>query len=524
MADIKTRNIIKKTIKSIDKSVIATEKFKSTIVKAKEKTESTINSDSNVNEDVSNRLTSSTNQTLNENVYQINKIGKNSLNKTKENFIGLKIKLKNSKDNKIIKESKKIASNNFVSSNIKNSKVVIKTNNEVLKKTEKISKESVKKSKRILNFAKNTAKLTIKNVKDSLDTSIKAIRSIVIGTKALISAIIAGGWVVIIFIILICLIGLFCSSVFGIFFSSEKMKDGDVTISLVIKDLNNEFAKKISDIQKNNVYDDYVINSNRSEWKDVLALYAVKVTNGNNNIDVITMDNNKIATLKEIFWQMNEIKVSVNDEMVNEETTDENGNIEINEVQKKILHIDITSKTVEKMADIYDFNSYQRKQLNELLNDKYSKLWSSVIYGNLVGNSDIVSIANSQLGNIGGEIYWRWYGFNSRVEWCAIFVSWAAEQTGYIESGIVPKFSSCSSGVQWFKMLGLWKDKAYIPKSGDIIFFDWEQDANVDHVGIVEKVEGDKVFTIEGNSLDECRRNEYDLNSNVIFGYGTPSY
>ena len=222
MTDIKTRNIIKKTIKSIDKSVIATEKFKSTIVKAKEKTEKTINSDNNVNEDVSNRLTSSTNHILNENVYQINKIGKNSLNKTKENFIDLKIKLKNSKDNKIIKESKKIASNNFVSSNIKNSKVVIKTNNEVLKKTEKISKESVKKSKRILNFAKNTAKLTIKNVKDTLNTSIKAIRSIVIGTKALISAIIAGGWVAIIFIILICLIGLFCSSVFGIFFSSEK--------------------------------------------------------------------------------------------------------------------------------------------------------------------------------------------------------------------------------------------------------------------------------------------------------------
>ncbi|MDD3264128.1 MAG: CHAP domain-containing protein, partial [Candidatus Nanoarchaeia archaeon] len=231
-----------------------------------------------------------------------------------------------------------------------------------------------------------------------------------------------------------------------------------------------------------------------------------------------------ISTLKEIFWQMNEIQIALNDEMVNEESTDENGNIKINEVQKKILHIDITSKTVEEMADIYNFNSYQRKQLNELLNDKYSKLWSSVIYGNLVGNSDIVSTANSQLGNIGGEIYWRWYGFNSRVEWCAIFVSWVAEQTGYIESGILPKFSSCNNGVQWFKMLNLWKDNAYIPKSGDIIFFDWEQDNIVDHVGIVEKVENNEIFTIEGNSLDECRRNEYDLNSKVIFGYGTPSY
>lgn len=97
---------------------------------------------------------------------------------------------------------------------------------------------------------------------------------------------------------------------------------------------------------------------------------------------------------------------------------------------------------------------------------------------------------------------------------------------GYIEAGIIPKFSSCQSeGIAWFKACGLWKDRNYVAKSGDIIFFDWENDGHSDHVGIVEKVENGKVYTIEGNSSgDTCRQREYAVNSGVIVGYGTPMY
>ena len=144
-------------------------------------------------------------------------------------------------------------------------------------------------------------------------------------------------------------------------------------------------------------------------------------------------------------------------------------------------------------------------------------------------NRQIVDVARSQLGNVGGEPYWSWYGFPSRVEWCACFVSWCADQCGYIDSGIIPCFSGCSQGVNWFKVRNLWLDGSATPTSGMIIFFDWvdddgTQDGNSDHVGIVEKVENGRVYTIEGNSGDACQQNSYPIGYFEILGYGTPKY
>ena len=133
---------------------------------------------------------------------------------------------------------------------------------------------------------------------------------------------------------------------------------------------------------------------------------------------------------------------------------------------------------------------------------------------------------NSKWEINGGQPYWSWYGFKSRVEWCACFVSWCANECGYIEKGIIPKFSSCQQeGITWFKTCGLWKDNQFIPNTGDIIFFDWEDDGHADHVGIVENVENNIIHTIEGNSNeDTCREKQYNIGSNVIVGYGTPMY
>lgn len=125
-----------------------------------------------------------------------------------------------------------------------------------------------------------------------------------------------------------------------------------------------------------------------------------------------------------------------------------------------------------------------------------------------------------QLDNQGGQPYWSWYGFNSRVEWCACFVSWCADQCGYIESGLVPKFAGCVDGANWFKSNRKWQDRTYEPKAGDIIFFDWEGDGTTDHVGIVEKCENGTVYTVEGNSGDACKQRQYTVGSSNIYGYG----
>ena len=139
------------------------------------------------------------------------------------------------------------------------------------------------------------------------------------------------------------------------------------------------------------------------------------------------------------------------------------------------------------------------------------------------GGDAIVDVALSQVGNVGGEPYWSWYGFTNHVEWCACFVSWCADQCGYLDSGVYPKFSGCVMGMQWFQQRGLWLDGSMEPSPGMLIFFDWAtQDGVPDHVGIVEKVENGMVYTVEGNSSDMCRQKRYSLDSSVILGYGEP--
>ena len=141
------------------------------------------------------------------------------------------------------------------------------------------------------------------------------------------------------------------------------------------------------------------------------------------------------------------------------------------------------------------------------------------------GNEDIVKVALEQVGNQGGEKFWRWYGFDSRIAWCACFVSWCADQCGYIEDGIIPKFAACTSqGMPWFIERGQWEDRNIEPLPGYIIFFDWDNTNNADHVGIVEKCEDGIVYTIEGNSGDVCCRRSYPVGSTEIRGYGIPNY
>ena len=142
----------------------------------------------------------------------------------------------------------------------------------------------------------------------------------------------------------------------------------------------------------------------------------------------------------------------------------------------------------------------------------------------------IVEVARSQIGNIGGEPYWSWYGFTERVDWCACFVSWCANQCGYIEAGVIPKFSGCEWGVYWFRQHDQWAGRNITPTPGMIIFFDWEDeeggglDGGADHVGIVERVENGRVYTIEGNTADSCRERSYSLGHFEILGYGVPSH
>lgn len=348
--------------------------------------------------------------------------------------------------------------------------------------------------------------------------------------KALAAAIAAGGWVAVVVIVVICLIALIVGSCFGIFFSSEDT-GSEKTMRQVIQEINLDYQNELDAIKASVEYDALEMSGSRAVWPEVLSIYAVKTTSDPDNPqEVATITPEKKQLLKDLFWEMNEIthRTETKTETVIVETDDGNGNILEEETRETIttIYITVSHKTADEMAAQYGFNEDQMQQLAELLAQD-SSMWAAVLYGIYGVDDQIVAVALSQVGNVGGEPYWSWYGFGSRVEWCACFVSWCANECGYIDTGVIPKFAGCVNGVQWFRERGQWADNAMEPSPGMIIFFDWDnrggsgsQDGAADHAGIVQKVENGIIYAVEGNSGNLCRVNRYPVGQYEIMGYG----
>ena len=380
MTDIKKKEEIKRTIKTFNKSVVATQKTKDNIVNVKNKSETATNTEEkNANEYATNKINRA-GRVVVDNYGKIKQKGNQSLKNTKDNFIKTKAKIKNIKT--------KLSEKRKIKDTIKG----IKTGKQLANNTRMITKESVKGTQKAMKISKESIKKTYQGVKFTLKATISSVKAIIAASKALIGAIIAGGWVVIVIIIVICLVGLLCSSIFGIFFSGEKLSSNSMTMRDAITECNQEFSDKLESIQESNPHDDYVLDGSMASWKDVLLVYTIKLSNGTNEQEVITMDNNKKNILKDIFWSMNDITSEVKDEIVIEQGV--NDQEMPKEVEKKVLHIKIISKTAEEMKTKYNFNSNQLKQYNELASGNYAMLWNNVIYG--IDSSEYIS--------------WRQYG------------------------------------------------------------------------------------------------------------------
>ena len=411
-------------------------------------------------------------------------------------------------------------------------KTTIKTAEATAKAAQKSAQAAARAEKVAIQTTRASAKVAAVTAKAVAKAVVMAVKATIAAVKSLISALAAGGGVAGIAIVVICLVGLLVGSVFGIFFSGEDSGSGQ-TMQTAVREINTEYEDKLTEIRTGNPHDILEMSGSRAVWREVLAVYAVKTTTDPDNPqDVASMDDGKKALLKEIFWAMHTVSYTtvVETRDIATETDDGNGNSvdTSTPTEVAVLYITVTHRTADEMADNYGFTAEQRVQLAELLDGEYQNLWGAVLYGIGTGDGQIVEVALAQLGN-SGDIYWGWYGFNSRVEWCACFVSWCANECGYIEAGIIPKFSSCSRGVEWFQNHGQWQDNTYVPRPGDIIFFDWDkqnkgQDGVSDHVGIVEKVENGYVYTVEGNSSDRCRENRYTVENYQIIGYGTSAY
>ena len=329
----------------------------------------------------------------------------------------------------------------------------------------------------------------------------------------------AGGGAVVTVVLVLCMVGALLLSPLGVLFSGEA--SGSSALSDAIQEINQKFDAKLEELKSASTYDELSLSVTRAPWREVLAVYAVKtISDPANGQEVVTMNDEKKELLKQVFWDMNELSSFTS-------TVPGEGD----EADTTTLYITVVAKTTDEMADLYGFTASQRQQLAELLSDEHRELWSAAL-GFGTGDGEIVAVALSQVGNIGGQPYWSWYGFSYRVDWCAIFVSWCADQCGYIDTGVMPKFAGCVQGSQWFKDRGRWQDHSYTPNAGDVIFFDWDnpggfsgpQDGVPDHVGIVERVENGRVYTVEGNSGDKCVQRSYPVGYYEIWGYGCPIY
>lgn len=273
----------------------------------------------------------------------------------------------------------------------------IKAAQRSVKTAEHTAKAAVKTSQVVAKTAVKTAQASQRAVQAaravavSAKTAVKAmiatVKAIIAAVKGLITLIAAGGWVAVIIILVICLAGLLLGSGFGIFFSNESSGEDTPVMTEVVSQLNEEFTAEIERIQGENPHDTLEMPDNITvigNWRDILAVYAVKVAaDPENGMEVATLDDKKVGLLRDIFWDMNKINYWI-ETIEHQETvtsTDKDGNEteETVTTTETILHINVNSKSYSEMIAEYGFNVQQVKMLNELMQDEYQQLFMRLI-------------------------------------------------------------------------------------------------------------------------------------------------
>ncbi|RNC62919.1 MAG: hypothetical protein AWM53_01845 [Candidatus Dichloromethanomonas elyunquensis] len=236
--------------------------------------------------------------------------------------------------------------------------------------------KAAQSSQRAAQAARAAARAATASAKAAAKTMAVTIKAIIATLKSLIAIIAAGGWAAVVVILLICLVGLMSSSVFGVFFSNEDTGKNTPVMSEAVSRLNGELTAKLEQIEKENPHDTLALSNNGSSnmvsnWRDILAVYAVKVAaDPEKGMQVATLDNTKAGILRDIFWDMNKIDYWLETvEHTDGKTTS----------TETVLHIRVTAKSYSDMMAQYHFDPQQVGMLNELVQDKYNQLFMRLI-------------------------------------------------------------------------------------------------------------------------------------------------
>lgn len=350
-----------------------------------------------------------------------------------------------------------------------------------------------------------------------------AVKAVIAATKALVSAILAGGWIVVLILVIVILFGALFSMVGGSNSSTVAPVSAEVE---AYEPLIRQYARQHGIEEYVELIKAVMMQESGGQGTDPMQAsecgYNTRYSNTPNGItdpeySIDVGIQNLAACLREAGVEspvdMNHIKLALQGYNYG------NGYISWAKENYGGYTYANAVEFSEMMAERNGWSSYGDKEY-------VSHVLRYYVFGRIptgTGSQAIVQVALTQEGN-GGDTYWSWYGFSSREEWCACFVSWCADQCGYIEAGVIPKFSLCSAGMEWFESRGQFMDGSYVPASGDLVFFDWKNDGSIDHVGIVESVVDGTIYTIEGNSGDKVARRSYPIGYGQIVGYGVPTY
>ena len=398
----------------------------------------------------------------------------------------------------------------------------IKTSEQTANASVRAMHYSMKKAEKAVQTVRQTARDTKIAVKKTAKAVTHAIKALIEATKALLSALTAGGWIAVMILIIVILFGGFLCMTGG---------DNSSTVSSVSAEVE-AYEPLIRQYANQYGIGEYVelIKAIKMQESGGRGLDPMQCSEGSFNTKYPRQPNGITDPEYSISCGVQEIKSCLERAGVKNPLDMENIKLALQSYNYGNGYLEWAKArggyTLANAAEFSDMMA-QRMRWSSYGDKQYvPHVLQYYAFGRIptgIGNQAIVQVAASQEGK-GGTTYWRWYGFGGRVEWCACFVSWCADQAGLIQSGAVPKFSLCTDGKNWFQNQGRWQGAGSMPSPGAIVFFDWEHDGTCDHVGIVERCDGTTVYTIEGNSGDAVKERSYAISSNSIMGYGMVVY
>lgn len=247
---------------------------------------------------------------------------------------------------------------------VKTTKGVVKatapTTRTVAKTAQRTAQTTVRATRQTVQAVVAAARAAATTAKAVVKATVVAVKAAIAAVQALAAAIAAGGWVVIVIILVICLVGLLIASPFGIFFADDSSAEDAVSPSVAVAQINGELAERLAEIQEGGTYDRMEILGQPPGWPEVLAVFAAKTAAAENGVDVAVLDPQRVDLLRVVFWDMTKITTTT-------ETVDIPASGDAPAATEEVLTITITPRTPDDMRVFYSFTSEQNKALDALL-------------------------------------------------------------------------------------------------------------------------------------------------------------